>query len=731
MAYLADRKFDVFVSYAHIDNEEKRWRGGGRIQGFMQQLATATHQRLGKPISYFLAIESLPLEGKWQNEIQAAMEGAAVLLMFLSPAYVRSEWAQRERSAFRATNTDPSRIIVIELWPLPEELSDEFESLSRIKLWYPASDRTPEPLLPESGRYDAAVEDAAARLAEVLNSLAASAKGTGEALDADPAISSAGRPADAPKRKGKDTGDGHEARVQSDRYRTQTDRPTRLDALEREPFAVVLARRIREARVSEGSPRAGDDRAFMVHLHGPWGSGKSSMLLLLEQQLEATAPGSPGSLVVWFNAWKHQRRRPPWWTLLTTIYNAAIQKCDLIADKSKRNRERRALRWLWWRWRLRADLLPGVLVAGLLALIAFTFVNGTTDGSSETVLKIMLPAITAAATLIAYARLIAFGSDKAAKTYLDLSTDPYSPVVGLFRQLVGRLSRPLVVFIEDLDRCDSEYVVELLEGIQTLFREQPVTYVIAADRKWICTSFDKKYVDFGGSIGGPCRPLGYLFIDKIFQVSAGVPRLNPQLQARYLAALLREGEPPSTTPDAAAIEAATSRVQGLTDEHAIQKAIEERASGTIAEQRAIRSAAALQITSAEAMGRTENRLQKLAHLLEPNPRAMKQLVNAVGMAQALGILEGRVITPEARARWAMLSLRWPVFADFIADNPEALRHWIKAKRAEGSTGATPEPDPTWPKPVQEIFGNKAVKDIVGGADEEGALTPAILAAILD
>jgi KAP family P-loop domain len=47
---------------------------------------------------------------------------------------------------------------------------------------------------------------------------------------------------------------------------------------------------------------------------------------------------------------------------------------------------------------------------------------------------------------------------------------------------VKTVNRPVVVFVDDLDRCESKYVVEFLEGIQTLFREAPITYVVAADR---------------------------------------------------------------------------------------------------------------------------------------------------------------------------------------------------------------------------------------------------------
>ena len=514
----------------------------------------------------------------------------------------------------------------------------------------------------------------------------------------------------------------------NDRYRTQTDDPARVDALERGPFAAVIAARIIEARQTHRGSNPEDDRAFMVHLHGPWGSGKSSMLNLIQQELERKREDEKQSLVVWFNAWKHQRMRPPWWALLVAVYKAALPRLYKIGDEKKRNTEHWALRRLWWGWRLRADWVPILLVAMLLGVLGFAIVSGMPLGAFEVPLKIFAALATAAAGIYTYARLMLFGSSKAAQTYADLTTDPYGPIVELFARMVAKIRLPLVVFIDDLDRCDGDYVVELLEGIQTLFRHAPVTYVVAADRKWICSSFEKKYCDFSTSIGEPCRPLGYLFLDKMFQISAGMPRLSPELQSRYLTGLLGEGEPETTVPDEAAVERATERVQGLTDEAEIQQAIDETRDKSIAEQRAVRAAAALQITSAAATRSIEHRLQKLAHLLERNPRSMKRLVNAVGMAQARGILEGRVATPEARARWAMLSVRWPLLADFIADNPEAISRWTPRNGAAGDE--EDEPDPGWPEPVRQLHGNRAVAAVVGGPGEDGRLTPESLAPLL-
>ncbi len=534
--------------------------------------------------------------------------------------------------------------------------------------------------------------------------------------------------------------------TQDDRYRTQADDPALIDALERGPFAAVLAARICEIRKSQNEARQDrhiaeirerrhgeEDQAFMVHIHGPWGSGKSSLLNLLEQKLDrgdgASDPPQEPSLVVWFNAWKYQRMRPPWWALLSEIYQTAVKSYG-VGSRAGRHRERRALKRLWWWWRLRADWGPLLIVAAAIAVIlGFALFGGT--------LQVALTAgagiIGAAAAIYTYARPALFGSAKAAQTYADLTTDPYGPMVKLFHDLVKRIDEPLVVFIDDLDRCESGYVVELLEGIQTMFRGAPVTYVVAADRKWICSGFDKKYSEFAATIGEPCRPLGYLFLDKLFQVSAEMPQLPKELKASYLAALLRTATP-GALPDAGVAKAAIEKMKDVRDEAGVARVLEEEAAPNEGEseeqryerERALRAAAAVRISGAAVAEMTTHRLEKFSDLLEPNPRAMKRLVNAVGMAQARGILEGRTAAPETRARWALLSLRWPLLADFFAEHPKAIDHWRMP--AEGESA---EPPPSaWPEHITRLHGHGGVMAVVGSAGDEGALTSESLAAML-
>ncbi|MET0310118.1 MAG: P-loop NTPase fold protein [Sphingomonas sp.] len=479
--------------------------------------------------------------------------------------------------------------------------------------------------------------------------------------------------------------------------RTLSDQPATTDALGRQFFAKVLASRLREAQASDAA--SGDAAgAFMTHIHGPWGSGKSSVLNFLRQELES---GGKPWLVVDFNAWKHNRIRPPWWSLISAVYETALKSPEI------RNNGR--LRRIWWGWRLRADWGPVALVVVLIAIGAAGALS-----SADATVKLVSGLITAGAAIFAGTRVLSFGSAKAAAAYAELKTDPYRPVIRLYCQLVEAIGRPVAIFVDDLDRCEGSYVVELIEGIQTLLRTEPVTYVIAAERKWICSAFEKRYADFSAPIGEPARPLGYLFLDKLFQISAALPGLSPEMRKGYWAGLL---DAKRTAPDAPRLSEreAAQQVEGKGSIEALNQVI---AAAPEAQKPQLRAAAALEISHSRSADAIEHSLQPFADLLEPNPRAMKRLVNAVGMAQARAFLEARDVSLDTLARWTLLELRWPLLADHIAGDIEAI------DCARDPAGAS-----TLPPSIAALATDRNVRAVVAPKDQPG-LDAALLGKLL-
>ena len=538
-------------------------------------------------------------------------------------------------------------------------------------------------------------------------------------------------PATPPRRKGEPSpAPAHSSSEET--VPAHPDDPAVLDTLARRPFARCIANRMDEVwrgrdrrPTRRGEADTGSGGAFMLHLHGPWGSGKSSILNFLRDELQGEHRPRKEErwVVVEFNAWRHQRIRPPWWALIRDVYAQSARQLPPLKSLWLRVR--------WWAWRVRADWLP-VAAAAVIITLAVLVITGVLDLFPEPVqtapgtqaqrqaddawkgvelaLKLLTGALAAWGTVFAVSRSLAFGSARAAQAYTELKSDPLGPIVRLFQRLTARIGRPVAVFVDDLDRCDGKYVVELLEGIQTLFRTAPVTYVVAADRKWICASFQQGYKDFGDDIGEAGRPLGYLFLDKLFQVSASVPRPAPEVQRAYWAALLRA----AGTADASALEARQREAEKQAErEVGDLKTTEElqafvQAASDPLKQEGRRAVAAQRITTPEAQRETQKHLlEGFADLLEPNPRSMKRLVNAYGLHQATHFLEHRHVAPDALARWTLIELRWPLLADYLAARPEALTAIHDGSEPAGV-----------PDALKPLFKDEAVGAVVRGGSAE-------------
>jgi KAP family P-loop domain len=492
------------------------------------------------------------------------------------------------------------------------------------------------------------------------------------------------------------------------------DDPANVDELGRRPFAEVLAQRIEQIR--QHDPHS----TFMIHIDGPWGSGKTSILNFLHGHFCKEKPPPHRWVLIDFNAWRNQRVRPPWWSLLREIYLQARTQLDFRGSLRLRRR--------WWLWNIRADWLPMAVTfvfftfAVLLTFRVDTKGSAASSNSLFDPLKLLTWIFAAWAAVYTFTRSLLFGSSKAAQTYVEIRSDPLQPIVKLFHRLITAVRRPVIVVIDDLDRCTAEYIVEFMEGIQTLLRSTPIVYVVAADRKWICASFEKIYTDFRSAIGEAGRPLGYLFLDKVFQVSARIPQITTRSKRQYWDMLLHTNhsrDPSNLDRQLKQAEAEElNAFKGVNNAEELQARIDS-VKGDPLRQQAMRAAAAKQITTPGAERATEHRLRPFSDMLERNPRSMKRFINAYGLHQATLFLEGRFVAPEVLARWIILELRWPLLADFLSEQPDAVAQ--QPANSDRSTGV--------PKHLRKLLGDAKVQAVLHGKPELPPLDPAAIRTI--
>jgi hypothetical protein len=171
------------------------------------------------------------------------------------------------------------------------------------------------------------------------------------------------------------------------------------------------------------------------------------------------------------------------------------------------------------------------------------------------------------------ARFATLDSRRAAKTFLDTRTDPMEDLAEHFHWVLTQVGKPVMLLIDDLDRCPESHVVEVLETVQKLLRDRwtgttsKLIILVAADGRWIRGSYDNTYATLANAVSDPGASIGSLFLQKLFQLTVPVPRLSNALREQYVEDLLagrRDGvRRPGNTFLAAAIQQAGSGEQVL------------------------------------------------------------------------------------------------------------------------------------------------------------------------
>lgn len=498
----------------------------------------------------------------------------------------------------------------------------------------------------------------------------------------------------------------------SDQVRWIADFPATDDTLKRRPLARALAQRLRQVQQDALG------RSFLIHLDGEWGTGKSSLLNFVREELTDW-------LVVDFDAWKQSRLGPPWWSLLMSLRHALRGSLRAAGRMSLRLAEAGI------RMRRGGVHLLSVLIVALGALgLYLIFRPPQLNASTATDLAKTITA--GAAALIALwggslvaARFFFWDSPRGARFYETTDPNPAASIAEHFSWIIRRSSRPVLFLVDDLDRAEPDYVVTFIETVQTLIRDASwdrdrailgshgCHFIVAADGAWLRQSFETRYSAFEQSIAEPGRPLGYLFLDKIFQLTLSVPAISSAAREDYLRELLGVGEllkPPELDEERAALN---KRIESSTSE---QEIIDALRTATPVVREVVTAEAIDKLHSRQVEAAREHFLQQFAGLLAANPRSVKRFVIANSMARTVLTLQGNFVDTHTLALWLVVQTRWPALARYLHNNPDKLELFTTTRVPD--TAVLPEA-------LRPLAGDETVRTVLTHR-LGGPLTPTVV-----
>ena len=257
-----------------------------------------------------------------------------------------------------------------------------------------------------------------------------------------------------------------------------SDRETEQDCLGYLSYVAVLA----DVCTHEGIA------PLTLGIFGSWGSGKTSLMKMLEMRI-AEAKGEGTTKTLWFNAWRYEGREEAQSALIHAII-AKLSEDRGILDETME---------------LVTRLKNGASVLKLAKFIGKT-------------------AITMTPNIGDFIDCFREESEKIAETMEQFDSD--------FRELLENVGiERIVVFIDDLDRCSSEKVIETFETIKLFLNTPECTFVIGADSAKIEQAVGEIY-----NVAEDSRRKDYL--EKIVQVPFSIPEQKLQDIACYVGMLI-------------------------------------------------------------------------------------------------------------------------------------------------------------------------------------------------
>ena len=254
-------------------------------------------------------------------------------------------------------------------------------------------------------------------------------------------------------------------RYRPDEIAINSESPFESDKLGREPFVTATTDLLRAIR-----------EPFVIALSAPWGSGKTTTLRLLEPTLSAA-----GVTTVSFNAWQVDYATDPLVPLVASLHDRllTIQGYGSAVDHQKIDR----LKTLG-----SAIIKHGAVAAVKVATAGMLNLDTAADG----IVKAVSEAAEKAGEGLTGDLIDAFKQER-------LAAEQFRVLLG---ELIAHVRKtvddgddppPLVLVIDELDRCRPTFAVAMLERIKHFFDVPGLVFLLALDLEQLKASTRKVY----------------------------------------------------------------------------------------------------------------------------------------------------------------------------------------------------------------------------------------------
>lgn len=264
-----------------------------------------------------------------------------------------------------------------------------------------------------------------------------------------------------------------------------------------------------------------------IGIFGNWGYGKSSLMLLLEKEINEeiamhVAEGNtPRILQVRFNGWQYESYETTKYSLIQVLLDSVekylsdnrdvFEKLDILLKRINLLKLGVLLlkKYVW-------DKIPNAIKSNL----------PTADDLKKCV-----------------------GVDDITKFQNEFQNEHTSLFVTKFRTLLESIVEDakfdsIIVYIDDLDRCSGEKMIECIEAIKLFLNVKNTAFVLGADERMVERAIKEHYPEIEQDKRQIYSPFSD-YLEKLIQIPYRLPRLSLNEQYTYILFLLQKSKYPN------------------------------------------------------------------------------------------------------------------------------------------------------------------------------------------
>lgn len=274
-----------------------------------------------------------------------------------------------------------------------------------------------------------------------------------------------------------------------------------------------------------------------VGVLGDWGSGKSSLLRLAQAELEH----DPGSryLCVQFSPWQYE----DYDDVKVALLQAILDACQARSQQPEVHQRVSALRQFGRRLRRPAQALSRAAILASPAMLPLAMGMVEPGMAVETVNALQGAAGAAAPVAAAAVDAAESGNTSETNGFAEMGRDQEIRDLKDFRRVFVELLddldgvEALVVFVDDLDRCLPETIVDTFEAIRLFVNSPRTAYVIGTSRQVVESAIDSRYPTLRREDG---RGIGHDYLEKMLQLQVNLPALSAAETESYINLLISQ-----------------------------------------------------------------------------------------------------------------------------------------------------------------------------------------------